>query len=65
VWKGPGTGTRPAMTDRAHDELAADEVDALEGELIPDREEMAMMPLPDPFGGGGFATLPVEPPAES
>jgi hypothetical protein len=54
-------GYATAMTDGPREELTPDELEETNGEPLPDREEMAV--VPDPFGGG--ATLPVEPPAES
>ena len=50
------------MTDDKQDNVNDDELEESNGELLPDREEMAMMPFPDPIGGGAI-TLPVEPPA--
>ena len=50
------------MTDNQQDALTEEELERANGEQLPDREEMAAVPLPDPIGGGGF-TLPVEPPA--
>lgn len=56
--------------------VSADELEAVEGEPLPDREAMSILPVAlDPLGrpvplaasaadgGGGEATLPVEPPA--
>jgi hypothetical protein len=46
------------MSD-AHDGLTPEELEEANGEPLPDREEMAV--VPDPFGG---ITLPVQPPEE-
>jgi hypothetical protein len=49
------------MTDEPRkEELTPEELEETNGEPLPDREEMAV--IPDPFGGGH--TLPVEPPAK-
>jgi hypothetical protein len=40
------------------EQVTEDELEEVEGEALPDREEMALWPDPS----GGF-TLPVEPPA--
>jgi hypothetical protein len=47
------------MTNAHDDELTAQELEAANGEPLPDREEMAV--VPDPLGG---ITLPVQPPEE-
>jgi hypothetical protein len=47
------------MTDEPRKELTPEELEETNGEPLPHREEMAV--VPDPFGGGG--ALPVEPPA--
>ena len=52
------------MSEDEESQLSEDELDAANGEVLPEREEMSPIPLLDPIGGGG-ATLPVEPPAES
>jgi hypothetical protein len=46
-----------------NEKITAEELEQAEGEQLPDREEMAAMPLPDPFGGGlgTMNILPVEP----
>lgn len=47
------------MTDEQR-ELTQEEIDAQTGEPLPPREVMSLIePL---YEGGGFATLPVEPP---
>jgi hypothetical protein len=47
-----------------HDEhVTEEEIEETNGEPLPDREALSV--VPDPLTGGGFATLPVEPPAES
>jgi hypothetical protein len=51
------------MSNEPDEGLTEEELDRAEGEQLPDREEMAAIPLPDPTGAGGF-TLPVEPPAD-
>ena len=49
-------------------DLTAEELDALNGQALPDREAMSVIApggadvIPDPFAG---PTLPVEPPAEA
>jgi hypothetical protein len=44
-------------------ELTEEELEQVEGEPLPDREEMTILPIPgDPLGGSGF-TIPIEPPA--
>lgn len=43
-------------------ELGPEELEQQEAELLPDREEMAVVQPFERLGGGGF-TLPIEPPA--
>jgi hypothetical protein len=50
------------MTEPEQEPLSDEDLAQADGEPLPDREEMSMMPMPDPLGG---ITLPVEPPVES
>ena len=45
------------MSDEQRKELSPDELEQANGDPLPDREAMSVIPFPDP-------TLPVEPPAE-
>lgn len=48
------------MTADQHEELGLEELEPQNGEVLPEREEMALVqPIEDP----GLITLPVEPPA--
>jgi hypothetical protein len=47
------------MTEEQNENLSEEELEDINGEPLPDREEMAV--VPDPFGG---ITLPVQPPEE-
>jgi hypothetical protein len=49
------------MGEERQDELTPEELDREQAELLPDREEMTILPI-EPTHGGGF-TLPIEPPA--
>jgi hypothetical protein len=55
------------MTDeKRHDELTEEELDAANGEPLPDREVMSMIdfsPGPPPLDPDPGYTLPIEPPA--
>jgi hypothetical protein len=42
--------------------ISEEELEQAEGEQLPDREEMTILPIPGDPVGGGF-TIPVEPPA--
>ena len=42
-------------------ELTEEELEETNGEPLPDREAMSIVPLPDPIGGGNFE-IPVVPP---
>jgi hypothetical protein len=57
------------MTEDKIRQITPDELEEVDGEPLPDREAMSVVPLgPDGFTvlpGGGEHTLPVEPPASS
>ena len=57
------------MTEDKNKEITPEELEEVDGEPLPDREAMSVIPLgADGFAvlpGGGEHTLPVEPPAES
>ena len=40
------------MTDETRDELTAEELEAESAELLPEREEMSVLPIDDPSGAG-------------
>ena len=40
------------MTEDARAELTAEELEAQDGELLPEREEMSVLPIDDPTGTG-------------
>jgi hypothetical protein len=48
------------MRDEDRKQLTEEELDALNAELLPDREEMTVIQPISPIGGGH--TLPIEPP---
>jgi hypothetical protein len=50
------------VTEERQDELTPDELEREQAELLPDREQMTILPL-EPSHGGGLITLPIEPPA--
>jgi hypothetical protein len=59
------------MTEDKIDNITPEELEEVDGEPLPDREAMSVVPIGGPGdgfvvpGGGGEHTLPVEPPAES
>ena len=56
------SGYEALMTEHERQELTPEELDEARGELLPDREEMTMLPI-EPTHGSSLITLPVEPPA--
>jgi hypothetical protein len=49
------------VSEKQHEDLTPEELEEEKGELLPDREEMTVLPLGPGHGGG--VTLPIEPPA--
>jgi hypothetical protein len=54
------SGYGGGMAEERKDELTPEELEREEAELLPDREEMTILPI-EPTHGAGF-TLPIEPP---
>jgi hypothetical protein len=52
-------GYDSVMNEQEREKLSEDELEEQDAELLPDREEMTMLPI-EPTGSGH--TLPIEPP---